>query len=203
MAGSRYHPSWAKDKRKRWTLALGRIRLLLLMEVREDDKRKEEVNDGPEQRVEATRRRIEQDQSMEAREEFEREVHKFYQELNTAEEETPEVLEKRKIVIRRIDRKLTPGDNTIMEEVPTDELITRIVMDMPKEKSPGLDGVEILRIGWEFMKEDCFQMVQGFWDKKKLVGKDNRGVIKLIPKNDATSHKPRLLVVDNPWKHVF
>ncbi|KAL3692273.1 hypothetical protein R1sor_005924 [Riccia sorocarpa] len=63
------HPSWAKDKRKRWTLALGRIRKLL-MEVREDDKRKEEVYGGPEQRVETARRRIEQDQSMEAREEF-------------------------------------------------------------------------------------------------------------------------------------
>ncbi|KAL3683679.1 hypothetical protein R1sor_001701 [Riccia sorocarpa] len=246
------HPSWAKDKRKRWTLALGRIRKLL-MEVREDDRRKEEVYGGPEQRVETTRRRIEQDQSREAREEFEEsvvaarrreqeqanqlrrrckitwmkdgdapskyffarlkakhaheeltalegssgemiedqeeileEVHRFYQELYTAEEEPPEVLEKRRIVIGRIDKKLTPGDNTILEEVPTEELITRIVMDMPKEKSPGLDGVmvEILRIGWEFMKEECFQMVQGFWDKKKLVGKDNRWVIKLIPKNE-------------------
>ncbi|KAL3683686.1 hypothetical protein R1sor_001708 [Riccia sorocarpa] len=59
-------------------------------------------------------------------------------------------------------------------------------MEMPKEKSPGLDGVmvEILQIGWEFMREDCFLMVQSFWEKKKLVGKDSRGIIKLIPKND-------------------
>ncbi|KAL3689642.1 hypothetical protein R1sor_015951 [Riccia sorocarpa] len=57
---------------------------------------------------------------------------------------------------------------------------------MLKEKSPSIDGVmvEILRKGWEFMKEDCFFMVQEFWGKKKLVGKDSKGVIKLIPKND-------------------
>ncbi|KAL3699858.1 hypothetical protein R1sor_017880 [Riccia sorocarpa] len=70
--------------------------------------------------------------------------------------------------------------------MPNEEFITKIVMDMPKEKSPGIDGVmvEILRIGWEFMKEDCVLMVQCFWDKRKLVGKDSRGVIKLLPKND-------------------
>ncbi|KAL3691402.1 hypothetical protein R1sor_005053 [Riccia sorocarpa] len=44
--------------------------------------------------------------------------------------------------------------------------------------------VEILRLGWEFLKEDCFLMVRCFWSKKKLVGKDTKGVIKLIPKND-------------------
>ncbi|KAL3683806.1 hypothetical protein R1sor_001828 [Riccia sorocarpa] len=59
-------------------------------------------------------------------------------------------------------------------------------MEMPKEKSPGIDGVmvEILRLGWEFMKEDCFLMVQCFWDRKIFTGKDSKGVIKLIPKND-------------------
>ncbi|KAL3697986.1 hypothetical protein R1sor_012062 [Riccia sorocarpa] len=59
-------------------------------------------------------------------------------------------------------------------------------MGMPKEKSPRIDGVmvEILQIGWEFMQDDCLQMVQSFWTKKELIGKDSRGVIKLIPKND-------------------
>ncbi|KAL3679560.1 hypothetical protein R1sor_022516 [Riccia sorocarpa] len=246
------HPSWAKDKRKRWTLALGRIRKLL-MEVREEDSKKDVEFSSLETRVEEARMRIQNDNSVERREEFEEavttlrkkeqeradlcrrrckitwlkegdapskyffarlrakhaneemtaiesnagdiledqveileEVQRFYQELYTAEEDTDEVLETRRKVVERIDRGLTTTDNRVLEEVPSEELITRIVMEMPREKSPGLDGVmvEILRIGWEFMKEDCFLMVQGFWDKKKLIGKDRKGVIKLIPKNE-------------------
>ncbi|KAL3681560.1 hypothetical protein R1sor_024516 [Riccia sorocarpa] len=125
-------------------------------------------------------------QILEGEEEILEEVQNFYQNLYRAEEETEETLEQRRNVVQRIDRRLTHDDNRILEEVPSEEFITTIVMEMPKEKSPGLDGViiKILRIGWEFMKEDCFLMVQGFWDKKKLIGKDSRGVIKLIPKNE-------------------
>ncbi|KAL3679286.1 hypothetical protein R1sor_022242 [Riccia sorocarpa] len=115
-----------------------------------------------------------------------REVYKYYRDLYKAEEDTEEVLENRRIVVGRIDRSLTGADNNTLEEVPTEEFITEIVMDMPKEKSPGIDGVmvEILQTGWEFMQEDCFQMVQSFWTKKELIGKDSRGIIKLLPKND-------------------
>ncbi|KAL3694277.1 hypothetical protein R1sor_007928 [Riccia sorocarpa] len=247
------HPTWAKDKRKRWALALGRIRKLL-MDVRDEDKGKFVDRKDLETRVELARRRVQEDQSEAAREEFEgavqllrtreheevekcrrrckitwlgegeapskyffarlrakhaheemtalereedgqiieeqeeilEEVQRFYQKLYTAEEETEEMLEKRRRVFGRIDRRISAADNRTLEEMPNEEFITKIVMDMPKEKSPGIDGVmvEILRIGWEFMKEDCVLMVQCFWDKRKLVGKDSRGVIKLLPKND-------------------
>ncbi|KAL3675966.1 hypothetical protein R1sor_025914 [Riccia sorocarpa] len=114
------------------------------------------------------------------------EVHKFYKDLYNAEEESDEMLEKRRMVVGRIEKRLTVEQNTTLEAIPSVELINRIVKEMPKEKSPGIDGVmvEILRIGWEFMEEDCVQMVRSFWDKKKLIGKDGRGVIKLIPKNE-------------------
>ncbi|KAL3689655.1 hypothetical protein R1sor_015964 [Riccia sorocarpa] len=93
---------------------------------------------------------------------------------------------KREEVVSKIDKRTTEDDKKSLEEVPSDEFITRIVMEMPKKKSQGIDGVmiEILQIGWEFMREECFLMVQSFWDKKNLVGKDNIGIIKLIPKND-------------------
>ncbi|KAL3679018.1 hypothetical protein R1sor_021974 [Riccia sorocarpa] len=246
------HPTWAKDKRKRWAFALGRIRKLL-MDVREEDKKSWEDVSELESTVEAARRRSQNDQSEDARKELEEavtklrsreheeaeqcrrrckitwlregeaptkyffarlkakhaheemtaleredgqileeeeeileEVQNFYQNLYRAEEETEDTLEQRRNIVQRIDRRLTHDDNRILEEVPSEEFSSTIVMEMPKEKSPGLDGVmiEILRIGWEFMKEDCFLMVQGFWDKKKLIGKDSRGVIKLIPKNE-------------------
>ncbi|KAL3690516.1 hypothetical protein R1sor_016825 [Riccia sorocarpa] len=64
------HPSWAKDKRKGWALALGRIRKLL-MEVRTEERRKERELHILESTVEEARNRIQQDDSIEAREEFE------------------------------------------------------------------------------------------------------------------------------------
>ncbi|KAL3691346.1 hypothetical protein R1sor_004997 [Riccia sorocarpa] len=56
------HPRWAKDSRKKWTLALGRIRRLL-MDVRDEEKRREEEGQILEEEVENARRRIEHDQS--------------------------------------------------------------------------------------------------------------------------------------------
>ncbi|KAL3683131.1 hypothetical protein R1sor_001153 [Riccia sorocarpa] len=113
-------------------------------------------------------------------------VHSFYEELYTAEPESEEMLEDRRRVVGRINRRLTAEQNLVLEAVPSEELITTIVMEVPKEKSPGIDGVmaEILKLGWEFMKDDCFLMVQCFWDRKRLTRKDSKGVIKLIPKND-------------------
>ncbi|KAL3684732.1 hypothetical protein R1sor_002754 [Riccia sorocarpa] len=83
------------------------------------------------------------------------EMQRFYHELYTSDQETEEVVATREVVVSRIDKQLTPDDNRILEEVPSEELITRIVMEMPKEKSLGIDAVmvEILRIGWEFMKD--------------------------------------------------
>ncbi|KAL3687195.1 hypothetical protein R1sor_013504 [Riccia sorocarpa] len=123
---------------------------------------------------------------LEDQEEIVKEVFRYYTDLYKADEETEEVLDRRRVVIDKIDRRLSGADNTMLEEVPSEELITTIVMEMPKEKSPGIDGVmvEILQIGWEFMREDCLLMVQSFWEKKELKGKDSRGIIKLIPKND-------------------
>ncbi|KAL3679689.1 hypothetical protein R1sor_022645 [Riccia sorocarpa] len=246
------HPRWAKDKRKRWTLALGRIRKLL-MDIRDEERRREEANGGTEERLEVARNRLQHDHSEEAKQLFEEavtaqrrreheeaercrrrckitwlkegeastkyffarleakhvqeemaaledasgriiedreeildKVHRFYEELYAAEVESEEMVENRRTVVRRINRRLTAAQNQLLEELPSEELITKIVMEMPKEKSPGIDGVmvEILRLGWEFMREDCFMMVHCVWDKKKLIGKDGKGVIKLIPKND-------------------
>ncbi|KAL3677415.1 hypothetical protein R1sor_027363 [Riccia sorocarpa] len=64
------HIKWAKEKRKQWTFALGRIRKLL-MDVKEEEKRKEEEDKGLETRAEAARLRVQYDHSQEAREEFE------------------------------------------------------------------------------------------------------------------------------------
>ncbi|KAL3686774.1 hypothetical protein R1sor_013083 [Riccia sorocarpa] len=64
------HPTWARDKRKRWSLALGRIRRLL-MEVKEDDKRRILPIRTLEEKVECARLRVQQDTTVEAKESFE------------------------------------------------------------------------------------------------------------------------------------
>ncbi|KAL3699765.1 hypothetical protein R1sor_017787 [Riccia sorocarpa] len=86
---------------------------------------------------------------IEDREELLDEVHNFYENLYTFEIETEEMLECRRTVVGRLDRRLTVEQNVVLEELPSEELITKIVMEMPKEKSPGIDGimVEILRLG--------------------------------------------------------
>ncbi|KAL3692735.1 hypothetical protein R1sor_006386 [Riccia sorocarpa] len=181
------------------------------MEVRDEERRKEEEWGTLEERVEIARRRTQYDQSEEARELFEKAttalgqkeheeaercrrrskitwfkegeapskyffvrlkakqaheemtalqdaagriveerdevletVHKFYEHLYTAEIETEEMVENRRKVVERIDRRLTDEQNRLLEDTPSEELITRI----------------------------------------KLIGKDSRGVIKLIPKNE-------------------
>ncbi|KAL3679848.1 hypothetical protein R1sor_022804 [Riccia sorocarpa] len=123
---------------------------------------------------------------IEDREEILDKVHRFYEELYATEVESEEMVENRRTIVGRINRRLTAAQNQLLEELPSEELITKIVMEMPKEKSPCIDGVmvEILRLGWEFMREECFMMVHYVWDKKKLIGKDGKGLIKLIPKND-------------------
>ncbi|KAL3687845.1 hypothetical protein R1sor_014154 [Riccia sorocarpa] len=159
------HPSWTRDKRKRWSLALGIIRKLL-MKVQEDDKRRVLPLRNLEEHVEDVRLRVKHDTSIEAKEMFEEAITKL---RRREHEEAEQCRRKCKItwlkegeaptkyffrkeeVVTRIDKQMTEEDNRNLEEVPSDEFITRIVMEMPKEKSPGIDGVmvEIQTIGWE------------------------------------------------------
>ncbi|KAL3688791.1 hypothetical protein R1sor_015100 [Riccia sorocarpa] len=64
------HPLWAKDKRKRWALALSRIRKLL-MEIRDEERRREDENGRMEERLEIARIMIHHHYSEEARKLFE------------------------------------------------------------------------------------------------------------------------------------
>ncbi|KAL3690009.1 hypothetical protein R1sor_016318 [Riccia sorocarpa] len=114
------------------------------------------------------------------------EIQRFYKELYKEEEESEEHLTKREEILSLVDRGLTEEQNRRLETEPDDELITEIVRELPQEKSPGLDGVtaEILVLGWDFMRQDCFWMVREVWRRKSLWGKDRKGVIKLIPKNE-------------------
>lgn len=86
--------------------------------------------------------------------------------------------------------KVSCEDNVLLDCVPGDEEIKRVVFAFPKEKSPGLDGVtvEMIRKRWNCMKEAAaIWLSQALWTDGKMMSRPrSAGVNKLIPKNDDT-----------------
>ncbi|KAL3675882.1 hypothetical protein R1sor_025830 [Riccia sorocarpa] len=250
----RDHPSCVRDARKKWALALGRIRLLL-MKVRDNqNKEVEEVADLQGQ-LQKLRMECQREATRSNQQEFEKVLEKIrqreklevqitrvrsrirwiqegdaptkfffaswkaklaqesikllqledgemlteeddildhvqqtYSTLYDREPEPEEAVLNRQEVLGLMDKKLTEEQNARLRELPDAELIEEVVRSLPKEKSPGIDGVvvEILILSWHFMKDDCIMMVRKVWMAQKLLPRDNRGVIKLIPKTEDT-----------------
>lgn len=88
-----------------------------------------------------------------------------------------------------ITEHLSEADNMLLEFLPEDEEIEKVVFSFPLEKSPGLDGVTIeimIRKGWEYMNQSCAMMVRAFWGDGLMTSRAAARVIKLIPKNSET-----------------
>ncbi|KAL3689374.1 hypothetical protein R1sor_015683 [Riccia sorocarpa] len=246
------HPEWAREDRKRWALALGRLGMLLMEEKNKQEREKEDVQEMQDQ-LQRARWAVQRTQTEETTEDFEKILRKLrhrekldaqmcrqrsrirwiqegdapnkffftylkaktarenitmllnedgsemkeqgeiftkieetYAALYTGQEEGPEIGGKRRAILQLIDKKFSSEQNEKIREIPSTELIEDIVKALPAEKSPGIDGVisEILILGWHFMKDDCCRMVRRVWHTRKLLQRDNRGVIKLLPKND-------------------
>ncbi|KAL3686887.1 hypothetical protein R1sor_013196 [Riccia sorocarpa] len=203
------HPTWAKDGRKRWALALGRVRIVLMEERKRRDREDEDVVKLQEQ-LNRCRREMpqvifffaalkakmaqenittlqrEDGRTITDQEEIIQEVEQMYATLYAGVPEIEGAELKRHEVLQMVDRRLSIEQNEKIKEVPSEELIEETVRSLPAEKASGIDGVvvEILTRGWQFMKTDCFLMVRKMWASKKLLTKDNRGLIKLIPKNE-------------------
>ncbi|KAL3675746.1 hypothetical protein R1sor_025694 [Riccia sorocarpa] len=110
-------------------------------------------------------------------------IEEAYRDLYTAEPEEEGIQETREQVLTMVDKKLTISQNRTLEEQPTEGLIKEIVRSLPKEKSHGFDGVtaEVLVAGWNTLSGDCYRMVWRVWNSRRLLSKDNRGI---IPKAD-------------------
>lgn len=74
-----------------------------------------------------------------------------------------------------IHNKVTDAQNEALIREPSEEEITAVVKNFPKEKSPGLDGVtaEVLQNCWDWMKIDCCTMVRAFWSDGLLTSKSS------------------------------
>ncbi|KAL3695864.1 hypothetical protein R1sor_009940 [Riccia sorocarpa] len=244
------HPDWAQDPRKKWSLALGRIRLIfkdhrdcqerelpemvLLQErlARAREAIQTQQSDGSQREFETALQLIRQREKADAyicrvrcrirwfregdaathfffarykakmsqerlttlktdsgqiitdEDSIFRMIQATFSELYKEEPEDEGIQGMREELLQLTDKKMSVAQNQALEETPSTELIEELVKSLPKEKAPGFDGVvaEVVVDGWEFMGPDCIEMITWFWKKRKLLAKDNRGVIKLIPK---------------------
>ncbi|KAL3693786.1 hypothetical protein R1sor_007437 [Riccia sorocarpa] len=113
-------------------------------------------------------------------------VEDFYSDLYNSEGESLESRLERQEVLQLIDRRISVEDSLQVDSIPTMEEIDLTVKSLKRGKSPGLDGVtsDMIQECWEFIKQDCYEMIWAFWDKKALLQKDSQGCIKLIAKNE-------------------
>ncbi|KAL3679694.1 hypothetical protein R1sor_022650 [Riccia sorocarpa] len=87
-------------------------------------------------------------------------------------------------VLGLISKKLSPEESRGISELPEKQEIEEVVFGMKRNKAPGGDGVtiEILRMCWPFVGDDCVKLIHAVWAKKRLLPVDLQSVIKLIPK---------------------
>lgn len=88
-------------------------------------------------------------------------------------------------LLRYTIARVTTEQQKSIKVVPTREEVRITMKRMPKEKSPGLDGmtVEVLSICWSFISNDCINMIKHFWSTGDLSHNFRTGVMKAIPKN--------------------
>lgn len=69
-----------------------------------------------------------------------------------------------------IPKTMTDEDNKEMIELPTELEIETMVRHLPRDKSPGIDGItlEILQLFWPVMKDACVKLIHTYWRDGKL-----------------------------------
>ncbi|KAL3689740.1 hypothetical protein R1sor_016049 [Riccia sorocarpa] len=121
------------------------------------------------------------------REEILDEIHGFYQQLYTAEAESEAKKEAREELVGLIHNKLDRDESTMLSRTPESQEIESVVFGMGANKAPGQNGlrltVEILKMCWSFVGEDCVRFVQTVWAKKRILPSDCQGIIRLIHKS--------------------
>ncbi|KAL3686523.1 hypothetical protein R1sor_009097 [Riccia sorocarpa] len=117
-----------------------------------------------------------------------REIGNFYSELYTEEADEPGTDEECQRVLSRITCQVGEEENLHLEGKPSDQEVEECVKNLAKDKAPGLDGVsaDVLRELWAEAKPLCIEVLSAFWQDEQLTGAEEKGVVKLIPKNEVT-----------------
>lgn len=94
-----------------------------------------------------------------------KEIHHFYIELFNSDPKVGRHVEEHQAILDLITNRIFGEDNLSMMEEPTEKEVEKLVKSLPKDKSPGIDGVmiEMLLKFWDIMKSVCVALVQAFW----------------------------------------
>lgn len=87
-------------------------------------------------------------------------------------------------MLDRIMNKVFEREREILDSVPDMEELEAILKSLKTRKSLGLDGLtmEVLCHCWEWVSEECLEVIRAFWQDDILIVGAARGVTKLIPK---------------------
>ncbi|KAL3679635.1 hypothetical protein R1sor_022591 [Riccia sorocarpa] len=112
-------------------------------------------------------------------------IHAYYTSLYGSEPESLDSRLARQQILQLVDRSLSELESAKLDQTPTREEVESIVKSLKRGKAPGLDGVktDFLLECWDFVSDECVQMVVAFWEKKNLLCRDSQGCIKLLSKN--------------------
>lgn len=107
-----------------------------------------------------------------------REMFTFYEALYSEDASTENFVRESSSALELIT-SVSAAEDACMERTPWHEEILEVVSEMPKEKSPGIDGetVEILPHCWTFMGPASLALVQDFWGDGIMTVKALAGVI--------------------------
>ncbi|KAL3693100.1 hypothetical protein R1sor_006751 [Riccia sorocarpa] len=112
------------------------------------------------------------------------EVHSFFQILYSVEDESVERVEAREEAVGLTQNKLSPEESSAVSRLPDMEEVKGVVFSMKTNKAPGGDGltIEVVKLCWSFIADDCLRMVHTVWAKRRLLKSDLQAVIRLIHK---------------------
>lgn len=114
-----------------------------------------------------------------------KEMHRRYGTLFRAKNITKEVDLAMEEMIQYTSNRIDATTKGQIEEIPTIEEITNTLKQLPKNVSPGIDGLtnKVCVACMDFMKMDFYKMPINFWGTGFIICKVKDGVIKLVPKS--------------------
>ncbi|KAL3697158.1 hypothetical protein R1sor_011234 [Riccia sorocarpa] len=182
-----------RDERRRWARGWIRVKEVLKAARRDRAQKKQEedalakelawrranlANDLAKWAKEAVEALEVNDEEVTGQEEILNEIHSFYAELFQAEDDSEDRREAREEVVSLIQKRLSLEDSSQISRMPEKAEIEGVVFSMKQDKAPGVDGltVQILKICWEWIGDDCIRLIQTIWVKKRILRSDCEGV---------------------------
>lgn len=112
------------------------------------------------------------------------EIASFYRGIFTEDTLVRQNSAGRRELLQLISKRLSQQERILLDSVPDLEKIETILKDIPSNKAPSLDDltIEVLRRCWVWLKEECMEVIQAFWQDGVLTQSTLRRVIRLIPK---------------------